>query len=321
MSIFLVDAEDPVLDSTNAPVYIQTNQNLLIVWGAQLEFGRNRPSTYMKVESSATRDEDIIYSNLSQIPFDNSQVTLFSEFKPGASGGPCEILATATVDSYHSHELDASDQVVYQIVDTSVSQASITDGVTALDTIYRAASSAIVNDARLVVDSGSELTDTSLSMPDLTGGFVRVGAGFDGIVTRIMILPQTSTEAELQAMGVEVLPNTLRYIEKLCLRSEAIGGTINKMADSGVYAAGPASSVTCSWLAERTDLVAWATNASGVVTPLTGLSADVSGVIALGGTYTDIWIGIGYRARYKSAKLAHANRGGSALTMPKKIGA
>ena len=82
---------------------------------------------------------------------------------------------------------------MYRITDTGVDQAEIIDGVAAESTIVRLASSAAVNDAKFVVDAGSALTDTSLTMPGITTGTVLFGNGYDGLITRAMILPQTST--------------------------------------------------------------------------------------------------------------------------------
>jgi len=52
---------------------------------------------------------------------------------------------------------------------------------------------------------------------------------------------------------------------------------------------------------------------------LTGLSANGSGVISLGATYTDIVCGLGYSGRYKSAKLAYGAQKGTALLQPKRV--
>lgn len=117
-----------------------------------------------------------------------------------------------------------------------------------------------------------------------------------------------------------LLPDEPRYIERLAKHSEAKGEQINKMADAGVYHAGPVSSVTLPHLSDRDDIVAWGTRVSdGKAVPVTGLVSDIAGNIDLGDTYTDIFIGIEYTARYKSGKLAYAGSGGTALTQPKRV--
>jgi len=107
-----------------------------------------------------------------------------------------------------------------------------------------------------------------------------------------------------------------RYIEKLAHQSEAVGGTHNKMADSFIYDAGPVSSVYLSHLGSG-DVVAWGTK-DGVPYALYGLTSE-GGYVELGDTYTDVYVGLGYSGLYKSAKLAYAAQGGTALTMPKRV--
>jgi hypothetical protein len=116
-------------------------------------------------------------------------------------------------------------------------------------------------------------------------------------------------------------PDEPRYIERLNKHEEALGGAINKMADAGNYFAGPVSSVTVEQHAGRGGLVAWGTRVSdGFMGPIPGpLGATSAGVVALGDTYTDVFIGLPYTARYKSAKLAYAGEGGTALEQPKKV--
>jgi hypothetical protein len=42
-------------------------------------------------------------------------------------------------------------------------------------------------------------------------------------------------------------------------------------------------------------------------------------VITLGGTYTDVWVGLPYAWRYKSSKLAYAGGDGTAILQKKRI--
>jgi len=116
-------------------------------------------------------------------------------------------------------------------------------------------------------------------------------------------------------------PDEPRFIERLNKHDEALGGVINKMADAGNYFAGPVSSVVLEQHAGFGGLVAWGTRVSdGFTGPIPGpLGATSSGRVELGDTYTDVFIGLPYTARYKSAKLAYAGQGGTALEQPKKI--
>lgn len=153
-------------------------------------------------------------------------------------------------------------------------------------------------------------------------GWMRfVTDGGSGVVETVTALPG-STGEDVVYLGVRrTLNGTItRFVEKLALHSEARGGEINKMADCGSLTAGPVSSVTIARFANTTGLIGWATDASNAQVALTGLSANGSGVISLGATYTNIWIGLPYTGRYKSAKLAHGGEGGTSLLARKRVG-
>lgn len=149
----------------------------------------------------------------------------------------------------------------------------------------------------------------------------------DGDVESVAIYPATTEDRVYLWVARTINGSTVRYREKLCLRSEALGSSTTKLADCGVFTAAASSSITAAHLASETGLVAWGTNASGVsgfIGTLASdgasgsLSADASGVISLGGTYTNTFVGLPYRGRYKSAKLAYGAQGGTAMLLQKR---
>lgn len=150
----------------------------------------------------------------------------------------------------------------------------------------------------------------------------------DGEVESVAIYPASLENRVYLWVKRTINGSTVRYREKLCLRSEALGAATTKLADCGTFAAGPVTSVTAAQLAGETGLVAWGTNSSTGVSGFIGtlsddgstgsLSANGSGVIQLGGTYTNVFVGLPYRGRYKSAKLAYGSEGGTSL-MARKI--
>jgi len=140
----------------------------------------------------------------------------------------------------------------------------------------------------------------------------------DGEIESVCVLPSAGEDTVYWSVKRTINGNTVRFIEKAAMQSEAIGGTINKMADSAVFAAGPVSSVTATHLANETNLVGWGTR-NGVPQPINGLSANGSGVIALGNTYTNVWVGMKYDWRYKTSKLALGAKGGTALLQRKRV--
>jgi len=340
MRVYITDSAEPSLDSHGRPVHESTGLKTLI-WGAQLEAGRLRPSSYIPTSWDGTggsRSGDVYNTPLTNVPWDETQATLYVEayqYDALASGslgsentGPAFGVDSGG-DDVHFLRSDTSGDLRYEIINNGTVEASIDGGTWTLDTAFELASSATTNDARLVVDGGSAVSDVSLTMPTIpqSGSLVVFGHSddgtysFDGILKRALLVPATSTTAELQVLGdPEPTPN-LRFIEKLNLRSEAIGSTITKMADAGVFVEGPVSSITATWLAERTDLVGWGTKVSdGLTYPLTGLSATTAGVISLGGSYSNVFVGLGYTAKYKTGKLAHGAFGGTALLQRKRLG-
>jgi hypothetical protein len=141
----------------------------------------------------------------------------------------------------------------------------------------------------------------------------------DGEIESICTLDGETQDATYAVVKRTINAGTVRYIEKLAPMTSARGGASNLMADSYVTAAGPVSSITAAHLLNETGLVAWATNAGGDHVALTGLSADGSGVIALGATYTNIVAGLPYEWRLKTAKLAYGAQAGTALLQKKRV--
>lgn len=125
-------------------------------------------------------------------------------------------------------------------------------------------------------------------------------------IESVCVLPEDEQDAVYLSVKRTINGSTVRFLEKLMRDSDAVGASTNKMADAATLTAGPVSSVTVAHLAAETGLVAWGTNSStGVSGPITGLSANASGVVSLGATYTNVWLGLKYTWRYKTAKLAY----------------
>lgn len=103
------------------------------------------------------------------------------------------------------------------------------------------------------------------------------------------------------------------FLEKWAMEEEAVGGAINKMADSFVYAAAASNVITGLDHLEGEEVVAW------------GSGRDLGTFTVSGGqitlhaseTYTDRCAGLAYEARFKSAKLAWSLKDGS-MTMGRK---
>ena len=107
---------------------------------------------------------------------------------------------------------------------------------------------------------------------------------------------------------------TKRYLEKWALGSEAVGGTINKQADSFIsYSGAATATITGLDHLEGETVICWAAGIDQ------GSYTVASGGITLPAAVTSATVGLGYRARFKSTKLAYAAQAGSALTQKKRV--
>lgn len=137
----------------------------------------------------------------------------------------------------------------------------------------------------------------------------------DGIVEDCVVLPGTEEDAVYYLVSRSINGSTVRYLEKWALESEAVGGTINKQADAFLQYSGSATTTitglshlegetVCVWAAGK-DLGTYTVSGGQI----TGLSQSVTSAV----------VGLVYRARFKSTKLAYGAQLGSSLVQPKRI--
>lgn len=137
----------------------------------------------------------------------------------------------------------------------------------------------------------------------------------DGIVEDCVVLPGTDEDAVYYIVRRTINGSTVRYLEKWAQESEAIGGTVNKLADSFLEYSGSATTTitglshlegetVCVW-GNSKDLGTY-TVSSGQIT---GLAESVTYAV----------VGLVYTARFQSTKLAYGAQLGTALTQPKRI--
>ncbi len=150
----------------------------------------------------------------------------------------------------------------------------------------------------------------------------------DGEIESVYVLPGTTEDSVYLWVKRTINGSTVRYHEKVCLRSEALGAATTKLADAGSFTAGPTSTITATHLAGETGLVAWGTSTGSIYGPIGTLASDglsgslscsTAGSIALGASYSNVFVGLPYAGRYKSAKLAYGAEGGTALMQDKII--
>lgn len=144
----------------------------------------------------------------------------------------------------------------------------------------------------------------------------------DGEVEAAYVLPGSLEDSVYYVVKRTINGVTKRYHEKWSRLDECQGGTLNKQADSFiVYSGGATSTITGLSHLEGENVVVWADGADLSPGRESGqtLYAVSGGQITLGESVTNAVVGLPYTASFKSAKLAYAAAGGTALTQTKKI--
>jgi hypothetical protein len=149
----------------------------------------------------------------------------------------------------------------------------------------------------------------------------------DGDVEDVAVLPGDIEDAVYYSVKRTINSSTVRYLEKWALESECEGSTLNKQADSFVTFTNSPASATVSGLShlEGASVVVWADgkcldDADGDIETFTVSSGAIT--LTDGGSAYEAStgvVGLAYRARYKSTKLAYAAQAGTALSQRKKV--
>jgi hypothetical protein len=136
-----------------------------------------------------------------------------------------------------------------------------------------------------------------------------------GLVEDVVVLPNEGGEDKVYySVARTVGGSTVRFLEKWASATEAVGATVNKMADAFVYYSG-ASTATITGLThlEGQSVVCWAAGKDQ------GTYTVASGAITLPAAVTSAVVGLTYTAQFQSTKLAYAAAAGTALTQRKRV--
>jgi len=135
----------------------------------------------------------------------------------------------------------------------------------------------------------------------------------DGHIEDAVILPGLEEDTVYYAVRRTTDDGTIRTLERWALESQCQGGVMNHQADCYVtYSGAPTTTIPVAHLEGR-EVVVWADGKD------IGRYTVESGQITIPDPVENAVIGLWYRARLKSAKLAFAAQMGTALTMKKKI--
>lgn len=136
----------------------------------------------------------------------------------------------------------------------------------------------------------------------------------DGVVEDVVVLPGDLEDRVFYRVRRTIEGVNVRYLEKWSREDQARGGTVTRLADSHVRGSGPTSVLTGLDHLEDKSVVVWADGEDKGAFTVSGGQVDV------GEQVTDWCAGLGYRARYKSAKLAVTVNGlGPTLLMRTRI--
>lgn len=143
-----------------------------------------------------------------------------------------------------------------------------------------------------------------------------------GVIESVSVLPSATQDRVY--FSVRRFGQSDRWIEKMALDSEVIPGDYCYVMDSFIRqtsVGSPSTTVHAGTHLAGRDVVAWADGAPVETVPGGRILFTVngSGNITLPVAATRAVVGIAYRARYKSARLAYGAAGGSALLQKKTI--
>jgi hypothetical protein len=155
---------------------------------------------------------------------------------------------------------------------------------------------------------------------------IETGPGDGDEIVDICVLPGTSIEDDVYyVVNRAVLTKTTQTLEKWAKESECHGGLLSKCADSFVYHDGsPVSVITGLTHMEGEEVVVWAdgldvgTNTS-TPSSWTQTYTVTGGQITIANAASKIVVGLPYRARWKSSKLALSAALGMPLTKKKRV--
>ena len=146
----------------------------------------------------------------------------------------------------------------------------------------------------------------------------------NGLIEDVVVLPGAVEDDVYYVVSREINGSTVRHLEKWAKESHARGGSSNRMADAW----GSFSSVNGSSTVTGADhlvgetVTVWGSASSGVFLGSTYV-VDSTGTFHIPSTLaadsTTVYYGLGYESWFKSVKLAHAARAGTALIQRKKI--
>lgn len=135
----------------------------------------------------------------------------------------------------------------------------------------------------------------------------------DGYVVDVVVMPGDGEDVVYYEVKRNIGGVDYHYLEKLAKDEEAIGGTVNKQADSFVHYSGvAATAITGLDHLEGETVVAWGDGKD------LGTYVVASGSITISEACSEVIVGLSYRARFRSTKLAGNMSGPDSMSLMKR---
>lgn len=135
----------------------------------------------------------------------------------------------------------------------------------------------------------------------------------DGEFEDIAVLPSSDGDDVFAIVKRTIGGVDYRYVERFYELADGTSPTLNRLADSHVYTAGPVSSVSGLDHLEGETVCLWGDGKD------LGTDVVVSGSVALPESASNVMAGLPYTARFKSARLVLSDRAGDHPFPPAKI--
>ena len=182
----------------------------LYAWGAQLESGASASSYIPTTSAAVIRQPDVLSATSISPWYNQSEGTVVFEgiaSTPGSTQRGLYLFSDGTDNERISGYRASTTQGGALVVDGGVTQADIaTLGAISQSSIFRHAMAYKLNDVAGAVNGGTVGTDTSATMPTITG--LKLGQGntagtqaFMGYARRFQYFPKRLPDAQIQGMS------------------------------------------------------------------------------------------------------------------------
>lgn len=146
----------------------------------------------------------------------------------------------------------------------------------------------------------------------------------DGVIENVMVLPGELEDKVYVCVKRTINGLTRRYLERFARLDECYGDTLCKLLDChGTYSGAPTTTITGLGYLEGKSVAVWADGKEVGFDPtapsVTATYTVSGGSITLPVSVSNAVVGLPYKARFVSAKLAYAAAEGTAINQPKRV--